>query len=50
MTEAAIAGAATKDATIREIAGEAFTAFNSDGRYVLLEHVFFSRPAGDARR
>ena len=35
MTEAAIAGAATKDATIREIAGEAFTAFNSGGRHVL---------------
>ena len=35
MTEAAIAGAATKDATIREIADEAFTAFNSGGRHVL---------------
>ena len=35
MTEAAIAGAATKDATIREIADEAFTALNSGGRHVL---------------
>ena len=35
MTEAAIAGAATKDATIREIADEAFAAFNSGGRHVL---------------
>jgi 2-oxo-3-hexenedioate decarboxylase len=35
MTEAAIAGAATKDATIREIADQAFAAFNSGGRHVL---------------
>ena len=34
MTEAAIAGAATKDATIREIADQAFAAFNSGGRHV----------------
>jgi 2-keto-4-pentenoate hydratase len=35
MTEAAIAGVPTKGATIREIADEAFAAFNSGGRHVL---------------
>ena len=35
MTKAAIAGAATDEATIRKIAEEAFTALNSGGRHVL---------------
>jgi len=35
MTKAAIAAAATDEATIRKIADEAFTALNSGGRHVL---------------